>query len=176
MLSFVLRTAKPFRQTKSLIILYCSLVRSLVEYCSSVWSPIYKTHIDRIEAIQRRFVRALCSKLGLRRKILEYVDRLQKFSLATLERRRWMSDLCTLHKIVQCSIDAQLIEHLDIKIPTRSVRVPQLFSIPSTNNNVSQNNPLHRMCKSYNAICSHVDIFHDKLNAFKTFLLRHNVT
>lgn len=76
MLSFVLRNSRPF---SSIITIYNCLVKSIAEYCSSIWAPIYMTHIDRIEAIQRRFVRALCSKFSLRRKIPDYNNRLRRF-------------------------------------------------------------------------------------------------
>lgn len=167
MLSFILRTAKPFRRADSLIILYSSLVRTIVEYCSAVWTPIYQTHIDRLEAIQRRFVRALCYKYGLRRKINQYDQRLAHFQMVSLERRRWVSDLCTLHKIANGSFDSCLLERLEIKVPTRSVRIQELFVIPMTDNNVSQNAPLVRMCKYYNAVCAEVDIFHNNICKFK---------
>jgi len=34
-------------------LLFTSLVRPILEYCSSVWSPQYQVHIDRIESIQK---------------------------------------------------------------------------------------------------------------------------
>jgi hypothetical protein len=46
MLAFIIRNAKPFKDTRSWIILYTTLVRSILEYCSSVWSPIYAIQIE----------------------------------------------------------------------------------------------------------------------------------
>lgn len=41
------------------------------------------------------------------------------------------------------------------------MRVPQLFSIPDSNNSVSQNDPISRIiCRQYNAMYSQVDIFY----------------
>lgn len=34
-------------------VLYCELVRSVLEYASVVWSPYYACHIDRIESVQK---------------------------------------------------------------------------------------------------------------------------
>ena len=34
--------------------LFCSLVRSNLEYCSVVWSPFTKRNIEKLERIQRR--------------------------------------------------------------------------------------------------------------------------
>jgi len=40
---------------------FCVYVRPLLEYCSSVWCPVYKTDIVKIEAVQRRFTKRLNS-------------------------------------------------------------------------------------------------------------------
>lgn len=172
LLSFILRNAKPFKDPQSLLILYYSLVRSILEYCSSVWSPIYNTHIDRIESVQRRFVRVLSARCGLRRKLPNYNGRLAHFHMKSLERRRWVADLSALHKIANGSFDIRLLDQLNFKIPTRSVRTPQLFSIPSSNNNVSENNPLSRMCNQYNAICHKVDLFLSSYKEFRNHLYK----
>ena len=37
--------------------LYVVFVRSILEYCSIIWSFIYSIHINRIEAIQKKFIR-----------------------------------------------------------------------------------------------------------------------
>lgn len=167
LLSFLLRNTKPFRNAASLVILYNALVRSILEYCSPIWYPIYDIHVDRIESVQRRFARCLSSKYGLRRKLPNYSERLCRFKMMSLEDRRRVSDLCTLHRIVNSTMDSQLIEHLKFRVPTRSVRIPQLFSLPPMRNNVSQNGPLYRICRLYNDLCSRHDIFSNSIMSFK---------
>lgn len=56
-LGFIFLTAKSFKNQQPWIILYNALVRDILEYCSSVWFPIYNTHIDHIDYVQRRFLR-----------------------------------------------------------------------------------------------------------------------
>jgi len=46
-------------------------VRPLLDYCSLVWAPVYKTDINLIERVQRRFTKRL---LGI--KDISYHDRL----------------------------------------------------------------------------------------------------
>jgi hypothetical protein len=71
-------------------------VRPLVEYCSPVWAPIYKTDIALIERVQRRFTKRL---YGFKK--LSYRDRLFRLNNAdTLELRRLKHDLLMIFKIV----------------------------------------------------------------------------
>ena len=51
-MSMVKRFAGEFQDPYVLKILYCSLVRSLIEYASFVSMPLYQVDIDRIESIQ----------------------------------------------------------------------------------------------------------------------------
>lgn len=68
---------------------------------------------------------------GIRRTLTDNGDRLRLFKIKCLEKRRWMSDLCNLHKIITSSLDCELVEKLNFMIPSRSVRIPQLFTIPN---------------------------------------------
>ena len=66
---------------KGAITLWKSLVLPVVEYCSVLWSPLKKSHIQEIEAIQWSYIRKI---LGTRS---DYLDE-SSFSLYSLERRR----------------------------------------------------------------------------------------
>ena len=59
MLGFIRRIMKPFTDVTLSLFLYNSLVWSRLEYCSQVWSPSGKTFIDKIERVQKRFVKQL---------------------------------------------------------------------------------------------------------------------
>jgi len=70
-------------------------VRPLLDYYSPVWAPVYKTDINLIERVQRRFIKRL---LGLND--ISYHDRLVILDNAdTLEIRRVKMDLIMLFKI-----------------------------------------------------------------------------
>lgn len=62
MIEFIFGSTKSFNNPASLIRLYCAYVRSRLEYCTPVWSPMYSTYISSIEKVQRRFTRMLYHK------------------------------------------------------------------------------------------------------------------
>ena len=54
MLGLIKRTCRSLDDPKTLKTLFCSLVRSNLEYCSVVWSPYTKRNIKKIVGVQRR--------------------------------------------------------------------------------------------------------------------------
>ena len=68
--------------------LYAALIRSDLEYCSSVWSGTSKRNTEVIEGVQRRATKFI---LGYPK--LDYRDRLSQLSLLPLTYRREISDL-----------------------------------------------------------------------------------
>jgi hypothetical protein len=53
-----------YRDPYTLKFLYTSLVRLKLEYASCVWSPFYDVHVNKVEHVQRRFIRYSLSGLG----------------------------------------------------------------------------------------------------------------
>jgi hypothetical protein len=57
MLGFIRRLSLEFRDPYTMIPLYTSLVHPKLEYVSCVWNPFYDVRVDRVERVQRRFIR-----------------------------------------------------------------------------------------------------------------------
>ena len=57
MLGLITRTCMDLKDESTLKTLYCSLVRSDLEYCSVVWCPFTKRNVNKLERIQRRATR-----------------------------------------------------------------------------------------------------------------------
>ena len=85
--------------TEMLKLLYKSLIRPHLEYCSPVWSPVTKTDIRKIEGVQRR-----ATKLVPELSNLPYPERLKILQLPTLEYRRTRQDLILIYNYVNQNI------------------------------------------------------------------------
>ncbi|XP_045510151.1 uncharacterized protein LOC123705431 [Colias croceus] len=178
MLGFLLRTCKNFRNPLTKITLFNALVRSKLEYCSVIWNPKYKIHINNIERIQKRFLWHLAYSCNVAKKIRSYSERLDYFKIRTLYQRRKVLDQVFLHKLVNGSIDcASLVSQLNFKVPVRLPRnsnnMP--FHTKFHNSNLGHYSGISRLTKEYNNIVSGnnktIDIFSNTVHKFKKELL-----
>ena len=92
MLGLMKRSCKGLDDPMTLRTLYCSLVRSNLEYCSVVWSPYTKRNIEKIERVQRRATKFILKTQD------NYDIRLMELNLMTLENRRVLADVTFLFK------------------------------------------------------------------------------
>ena len=76
---------------------YKTLVRPIVEYSSTVWSPNTDQNIDKLEMIQRRAARWTLHNYSTYASVTEM---LQSLSWRSLEQRRSDSQLCLFFKII----------------------------------------------------------------------------
>ncbi|KAI4474701.1 hypothetical protein M0802_015486 [Mischocyttarus mexicanus] len=56
--------SKHFNNSNTLRILYCQLVRPILEYGSIIWSPNYITHSYDIERVQHKILRLAANHCG----------------------------------------------------------------------------------------------------------------
>ena len=87
--------------------LYCSLVRSNLEYCSVVWSPYTKRNTDKLERVQRRATKFI-SKSDDPNDI-----RFKKLNLMSLEKRRSLTDVTFLYNVLNGNIDIDISKIID---------------------------------------------------------------
>lgn len=167
MLGFIFRSCKRFRNPESLITLYKAYVRSQVEYCSVVWSPIYQNSIDKIERVQRKFTRMLYRKFNWN--YAEYPQRLERLKLQLLESRRYIADEVFLYKVVNGCFTTALDADIVVFNSVRSTRQETpTFYPPHYASNIESNSPVVRMQFNHNDLFNDLDIFNAPFNSFKS--------
>ena len=95
-LGFIKRTVGP-KNPQLFSKLYKSLVRPILEYCSSVWCPHLKKDLNTLEKVQRR---ASKCALGNIRQDIPYEERLKLLKWPTLEQRRLFLSLTECYKTI----------------------------------------------------------------------------
>ena len=81
----------------TLLTAYNSFVRPLLEYKTPVWSPYLLKDIKSIESVQKKFTKNICKRCGI--PFSNYIDRLNKLSIKSLQYRRIEFDLILTYKI-----------------------------------------------------------------------------
>ena len=95
MMAIIRRTFQHLNE-ETFIPLYKALVRTHLEYASSVWAPYKKGQIDRIEAVQRRATKQISGLCDL-----SYTERLRRLGLPTLSYRRLRGDMVQVFNVVR---------------------------------------------------------------------------
>ena len=173
MLGLIKRTCKDLKDKATLKTLFCSLVRSNLEYCSVVWSPFTKRNIDKLERIQRRATKFILKSND------QYDIRLRELNLLTLEQRRFLFDITFLFKALNGYMEVDFSQFLFGFLLSRG---PLLVSTLSVDNrslkkrfartNVLKNSFFHRIVDKWNILpceirsASNVYIFKSKVLKF----------
>lgn len=169
-LGLLKKIACDFSDPMCLKTLFCSLVRSILEYCSVVWSPTARTHVERIERVQRSFTRfAICKILGrLSSPIPPYEDRCRQLGLELLENRRSHAQSSFIAALLLGNIDSpSLLSSIPFYAPNRVLRNRPPLVIPSRRTAVGRNDPLLRAIRRFNCVYSMFD-FNLPLSSFRS--------
>lgn len=168
LLGFIKRNTRHVYDTKAVTCLYNCLVRSILEYCSTIWTPQYQCHIDRIERVQNKFVKYLLYKLRFPYTDVPYETRLLLCGMHSLECRRRNALLCFLHKLISGAVRSEhLLELICFHIPTRRTRRMQLFYQRTHRTNYGQSAFVSRLVYNYNTYYPNCDIFSVSVLAIK---------
>lgn len=152
-LGFVLRNSKHFADPATTEYLFCSLVRSKLEYAAIVWHPIYTCHKLKVESIQRRFLKYLTFRsTGVYpERNTDHASLLSQHNYLSLDTRREVASANFLHGLLHNRIDCpSLLELLGFNIPRVSSRSHATFFTPICRTNVMVKSPVYQMCKNAN--------------------------
>lgn len=167
MLGFIFRCGKFFTKQSSMMQLFNALVRSRLEYCSSVWSPFYDEAVDQIERVQKKFSRMFYFKFNLESPRPNYDVRLKNLKLHSLESRRLENDEIMLHKLIHNHIDSKLIQRIYFHRPLREMRHTPVFYLPKMITNYQHNSPIYRLQRNHDKYFSNLNIHDARLFVFK---------
>ena len=172
-LGLIKRTCRDVNDVTTLKTLYCSLVRPRVEYASQVWNPYSKGNISRIESIQRRATKFILKSDD------EYLVRLRKLRLLSLEDRRFMADVVFFYKVVSNHVRLTLdfrvrfSRDVDRGYALRSMDTPNLLTSLSRTN-LLKFSFMKRIVEEWNSLpldtrgASSVEDFKLKVSTFLT--------
>lgn len=177
MLGFIKRFSYNFYDPYTIKTLYIAYVRSILEYCSIVWSPFSVTHETRIESIQKQFLLFALRKLGWTRLPLpSYEARCMLINIQTLKQRREFAMLSFVNDMVSQRIDSmELLSKLNFYASSRPLRKRSIFSTNHHHNDYAKFGPLNRIMSIYNKHCQTIDFTMTKTELKKQFMLNRNI-
>lgn len=156
-LGFIIRACSSFRSLKPVKVLYCSFVRSHLEYVSQVWNPQYEVYKSRIESVQRKFLRYLDFKA--KQFSVDYEHRCKRYHFLPLHVRRNISDICFLANIASGSVDCpELLSRILLRTNQGSLRTRPLLQAPSASTNYRRNAFCIRSVTAFNGLPKHLEI------------------
>lgn len=168
MMGFVLRISRFGLNSRTMVMLYKAVVRPNLEYASPIWSPYKLGLSDRLQSIQRRFVRILGLRSGYAYMEVPVARIEGDHDLLPLTTRRTMADLVVLHKIINGTIICPpLLLLVNFRAPASATRSQHLFEIPHLGRNYLLHSPIPRMLRTGNKVSSYVDFFADSMATFR---------
>lgn len=178
MLGFIKRFCYNFHDPYTIKTLYIAYVRSILEYCSIVWSPFSITHEERIESVQKQFLLYALRKLGWTVFPLpSYTARCMLINIQTLKERREFAMISFVNDIVSHRIDSiELLSSLNLYTPSRHLRNRNIFATNRHRTNYAKFGPLNQMMDTYNKHCDNIDFTMTKTKLKQYFNSSHNVS
>lgn len=174
-LGFMFRIAKDFRDPYCLRSLYFCLVRSILETATVVWSPYHQIWINRVETVQRKFVRRALRFLPWNNpyELPSYESRCQLLGMKTLQARRDISKAVLIANLLLGNLDApRILAQLNMNAVPRNLRFRPFFRLDMQRTEYAQNEPIRSMCAVFNHVFDLFD-FNVSASVFKERLYSH---
>lgn len=159
-LGFIRRHSSSFKDVYTLKALYCSLVRSILEYAAPVWAPYQATHTIRVERVQKKFIRFALRQLPWNdpTNLPAYSERCKLINIPTLAARRTFFQRIFVFDLLEGYIKCpELLEKIQLNVPQRTLRNPSALSIPLHRTNYGHNNPLTACLRGFNDVYAAYD-------------------
>lgn len=111
---FITRNSKNFKNIRTIINVYKTLVTPIFMYASTVWVPSTKCNLDRLESIQHRILRYISSKTNSPMSFYShnYYQISKRCEIFTIKSLLATRDLTVMWKIMHDSINSPDLRHL----------------------------------------------------------------
>ena len=173
LLGFIKRHTQQITDLHAILTLYHTLVRSILEYNSIIWSPHYASHKYRLETVQNRFTKFYVYKMGLPYHAFDSHIRLEITGLRSLEDRRKLALLYFLHKLISGATDCpSLLSKINFHVAPCNTRHRRLFFIRPHRTNYGQQAFCDRMVANFNDNFAEYDLFGTSLYSLKKAVMR----
>ena len=142
--------------------LYTSLVRSNLEFASSIWLPHHVTHIKSIESTQKQmliFMNGDHIDRSQNNYVLRpYIDRCNDAEINTLRRRHVNAAVMFIHAIISGRFNSKnLRSQMDLNRGIRTLRNPEFIRLKYANSDASTYSPFNNACRIFNHAALFID-------------------
>ena len=168
MLGFIMRVGKYFKDPRTFVTLYCSLVRSHLEYGSIIWNPHTSSQKQQVERIQHKFLRHIAWKFFQQSDTnLDYFNIEQRLKIDNLELRRIFADVKFVSKSYTNYVDNETFkQNFRLTNPQRTTRSDDVFQIATRRTDVGKFSVVNRLMSNFNQYCNKKDILDTKPDDF----------
>ena len=163
--SFQRANPREYLNPTSVLTSYCSYVRAGMEYCCVIWGGAARSHTDRLNRVEHKFLMWLNAHCRSRSSSLAYAELLSHFKLASVSARRIHHDLMFIRNVFKCKISSSLLlRSFAINVPCRYTRqLPHtLLAVPYARVNTVKEGLYVRLPKQVNRFietCPDADFF-----------------
>jgi hypothetical protein len=167
LLGFIFRSCSEFKNPKTSITLFNSLIRSRLEYCSTIWSSHYDKYIELIEKLQKKLVKFMFHKnlIYPTPEEFDYLRCCGILGIDTLGKSRIMQDLKFLVRSVKNEVDTQsFMNNLNFSVPHRATRQMEHFKPHGFRTEAGKFSVFNRLMSLFNTFGADCDLFFDKRN------------
>ena len=148
------------RSKDGMLILYKTLVRPLLDYCSQIWKPYLRKDITLVERIQKRYTKMIdgCKKM-------KYEKRLEFLNLTTMEDRHKRADMVQVYKILNDKLNIYPRDFLMLSDRKGRKNSLKLYK-KRVNKELSKHGFTFRIIEQWNALPDQV-VLAESVNEFK---------
>lgn len=174
-LGFIKRFCYDIRDKTTIKTLFNTLVRSILEYCCTVWMPYDHDDQDDIERIQTQLTQFILREYATAANNFEippYVSRLERLDMIKLDRRRYEAVLMFFFDLMNDRVHCPQVKNIVIeRINQHSLRAQQFekFRISNSVIRLKPQSSLNQMCKLANIVRDLFDQATSRTN-FKTLI------